>query len=152
LNYAVAAKSVREFLAEPSSAEVSGGQTVAQGLQQGGPQATCEPRLLFEGRTADGTAFMRQFSLRCDDTVDLAIVEPDNKKEPFFALMDTERRGKVDAIVLDPIRKYHWEKSFWDVDFDDTFRLVGLHRNGEFQPYRFEKRCPGKALTNFRCV
>jgi hypothetical protein len=94
---------------------------------------------------------MRQFSLRCDDTVDLTIVEPYNKKEPFLALMDTERRGKVDVIVLDPRRKYYWEKSFWDVDFDDTFRLLGLHRNGEFQPYRYEQRCPGKALTDFRC-
>ena len=154
LNYAVAAKSLREFLAATSSVQVSGGETVAQGPQQGGSQATCEkPKLLFEGRSANGKAFMRQFSLRCDDTVDLTIVEPDNKKEPFLALMDTERRGKVDAVILDPRRKYYWEKSFWDVDFNDTFRLVGLHRKGEFKPYRFEKRCGGaKALPDFRCA
>jgi hypothetical protein len=146
LNYAVAAKSVREFLAATPSARVSGGETVAQAPQQGGSQAACEPKLLFEGRSADDKSSMRQFSLRCDDTVDLTIVEPDNKKEPFLPLMDTERRGKIDAIVLDPRRKYHWEKSFWGVDFDDTFRLVGLHRNGEFQPYRFEKVAPERLL------
>jgi S1-C subfamily serine protease len=147
LNYAVAAKSVREFLAETPP----GSESVAQG-QQGGSQAACEPKLLFQGRSADGTAFMRQFSLRCDDTVDLTIVEPDNKKEPFFALLDSERRGKIDAIVLDPRRKHYWEKSFWDVYFDDTFSVVGLHRNGEFQPYRFEMRCPGKPLKEFKCA
>ena len=48
LNYTVAAKSVREFLAATSSVRVSGGETAVQDPQQSGPQAACEPRLLFE--------------------------------------------------------------------------------------------------------
>ena len=146
LNYAVAAKDVREFLA-------SGGQATAEAPQPSRAEETCEkPKLLFQGNSQDGKSIIRQFSLRCDDTVDLAIVEPFDKGKPFYALVDTKRRDKPDVIVFDPKRKYYWEKSFWDVDFNDTFRLVGLHRNGEFQPYRFEKRCPGKALTNFGCA
>jgi hypothetical protein len=147
LNYAVAAKDVREFLA------ASGGQTTAEAPQPSKAEETCEkPKPLFQGHSQDGKSIVRQFSLRCDDTVDLAIVEPFDKRKPFYALVDTKRRGKPDVIVFDPKRKYYWEKSFWDVDFDDTFRLLGLHRNGQFQPYRFEQRCPGKALTNLRCA
>ena len=78
--------------------------------------------------------------------------KPFDKGKAFYALVDTKRRGKPDVIVFDPKRKYYWEKSFWDVDFDETFRLVGLHRNGEFQPYQFEKRRPGKALADFKCA
>lgn len=136
LNYAVAAKEVRAFLAATQS-------VIA-------PRA--EPKLLFEGRTADNTGFMRQYSLRCDNTVDLILVEPDDTQKPFYALADTKRRGKPDVLVLARGREYYWEKSYWDVDSDETFALEGFHRNGEWQPYEFKNRCPGKALTDFKCA
>jgi len=153
LNYAVAAKDVREFLAASSSVLISGGESAEAPQQPRKPEETCDkPKLLFEGRSQDGKADIHQFSTQCDSTVDLVVVEPFDKGKPFYALVDTKRRGKADVVVFDPKRKYYWEKSFWDVDFDDTFRLVGLHHNGEFQPYQFEKRCPGKALTDFKCA
>ncbi len=62
------------------------------------------------------------------------------------------RHPVPNIILVDPTRKYHWETSFWDVDFDGTYRLVGLHRDGEWQPYEFKNRCPAKALPDFKCA
>jgi len=79
-------------------------------------------------------------------------VLPDNEKEPMMALMDTKRRGKPDVYICDSTRTANWQVSYWDVDFDDTFPLKGIHADGEIKPVRFEKRCPRKAGSNFRCL
>jgi hypothetical protein len=147
LNFAVSVSDVRAFLAARSSAIAS-----TKAPQQKNAEAQCAPKTLFEGRNKNNTANIRRVSLKCDNTADLVFVLPDKKNEPLMALMDTRRRGKADVYFFDPTRTANWQVSYWDVDFDDTFPLKGIHAKGEMKPVRFEKRCPGRAGTNFQCL
>jgi S1-C subfamily serine protease len=147
LNFAVSVSDVRAFLAAPGSTIAS-----PKAPQQKTAGTQCTPKTLFEGRNKDNTANIRRISLNCDNTADLVFVLPDNEKEPMMALLDTKRRGKPDVYIFDPTRTAKWQVSYWDVDFDDTFPLKGIHTNGEIKPVRFEKRCPGKAGMDFRCL
>jgi hypothetical protein len=147
LNFAVSVLDVRTFLAAPSSTIVS-----TKTPQQKNAERQCAPKTLFEGRNKNNTASIRRISLKCDNIADLVFVLPDDKNEPMMALMDTKRRGKPDVYIFDPTRTANWQVSYWDVDFDDTFPLKGIHANGDIKPVRFEKRCPGRAGTDFRCL
>ena len=118
LNFAVAAKEIRAFLANPDN-----------GMQA---QNTCDKaKIIFEGRNNENTAFIRTISLRCDDKADIMVIVPDNKREPIFALVYSKRQEKPDGLVLDPKRSGKWTTSFWDVNFDGTFPLQGLHPDGK---------------------
>jgi hypothetical protein len=64
--------------------------------------------------------------LKCDTFADLVIYLPDDKTSPMMALMDTKRRKKADVYILDSTRTGR-QISYWDVDFDDTFPLKGIH-------------------------
>ena len=139
INFAIAAKDIRSFLAAP--------------VAQTAPENDCKPRVLFEGRNKENTAFLRRFSLKCDDRADIAILIPDDKNKPVMALVDISRRDKVEGIVLDQRRSGKWNTSFWDPKLEETFPLRGLHPDGKLFPTSMEPRCraPSKPVKNFRC-
>ena len=139
LNFAVSAKDVRRFLKAPSSEK---------------PIVAGAPCVLFEGRDDKNTAYIRRISLKCDDWVDIVIVVPDDKRKPIMALIDSQRRNKVDGIVLDERRTGKWNVSYWDPKLDGTFPLRGRHPNGELLPTSQEPRCGPRSrpLANFRCA
>jgi S1-C subfamily serine protease len=145
LNFAVSVIDVRSFIAESNASS----QVPPKKIQT---EMACAPKTVFEGRNKDNNANIRQISLKCDTFADLVIILPDDKASPMMALMDTKRRRKADVYVLDATRLGKWQVSYWDVDFDDTFPLKGVHVNGDMKPVRFEKRCPGKAGKDFRCL
>jgi Trypsin-like peptidase domain len=138
LNFAVSARDVRAFLEAPMS-EV-----------KIDPEKNC---VMFEGRDDKNTKFLRRISTKCDDWVDLVILVPDDKTKAIMALLDTQRKSKVDGIVLDEGRSGKWNTSFWDPKLDETFPLHGLHTKGELLPNSMEPRCrpPSRPLKNFRC-
>jgi hypothetical protein len=140
LNFAVAAKEITYFL-----------QNRANGLEA---QRSCnEARTIFEGRNQKNTASMRQISLQCDDTADVTFVVPDDRGQPFIALVDLKRRGKLEGIVFDLRRSgTRWDTSVWDSQLDDSFALRGVHPDGKLMPTSFVPRCAtGKPLPNLRC-
>jgi S1-C subfamily serine protease len=139
LNFAVSARDVRTFMSAPAKEVVS--------------EDECKSRVIFEGRNKQNTAFLRVNSLKCDDRADITIVVPDDKRKPVMALIDINRRDKVDGIVLDERRSGKWKTSFWDPKLDETFPLRGSHPDGELLPTSREPRChlPSKPLKNFRC-
>jgi hypothetical protein len=89
---------------------------------------TCnEAKTIFEGRNKDDTASLRQVSLQCDDTADIIFVAPDNKREPFFALVDLKRRGKTEGVVFDHHRSgSKWDTSVWDPQGDENLSFERL--------------------------
>jgi hypothetical protein len=93
-------------------------------------------------------------SLRCDDKADIMIVVPDKKKEAIFALVYSKRQDKPDGLVLDPKRSGKWTTSFWDVNFDETFPLKGLHPDGKLMPTSYMRRCGEgqKPVRDFKCA
>jgi hypothetical protein len=141
LNFAIAAKEIRFFLANPNS-----------GMRA--PNTCDEAKMLFEGRNNDNTAFIRTISLRCDDIADIMIVVPDNKREPIFALVYSKRQDKPDGLVLDSKRSGKWTTSFCDVNFDGTFPLKGLHPDGKIMPSSYVQRCAEgqKPVKDFKCA
>jgi S1-C subfamily serine protease len=148
LNFAVSVTDVRSFLAAPN---------IVAAFPEVPPKQVktvkeCSPKTLFEGRNKDNNANIRTISLKCDEFPDLVFLLPDDKASPMMALMDSKRRNKSDVYIFDYTRKGKWQISYWDVDFDDTFALKGIHNNGEIEPVRYEKRCPGKAGKNFSCL
>jgi hypothetical protein len=139
LNFAVSAKDISYFL-----------KNQANGLEA----LTCnEERVIFEGRNQKNTAFIRQISLQCDDTPDIILVAPDDKREPFVGLVDTKRRGRADGIVFDSKRSGKWNTSVWDTQLDDTFALRGIHPDGKLFPSSYEPRCgKRKPLKDLQCA
>ncbi len=146
LSFAVAAPDLRKFLAAKSSVaavrkEASSLDTSPKGKNK------CDAAILFEGRNKQNDADLRQVSLNCDKWPDITFVYPDNMSEPIVALLDTNKRKKPDAIVYDLKRTGKWNISYWDVDLDGTFPVVGLHPDGKFVPSSFEKRCKSNASS-----
>ena len=147
LNFAVAVTDVRRFLSATSnviaSSSAPGNRTEATGC--------AGSKVVYEGRNKTGDAFIKIVSLKCDDFADLTFVLPDNNTKAMYALFDSKRRKKADAIIYDPSRTGNWKFSYWDSNFDNTFPLQGIHANGELKPVSFKKRCSGQALPNFKC-
>jgi hypothetical protein len=102
--------------------------------------ACTEAKTIFEGRNDENTAFIRTISLRCDTTVDIIIIVPDNKREPPYALVGSKRRGKADGIVIYSRQSDKWTTSVWDVNLDDTFPLRGIHADGKLEPTGYVHR------------
>jgi S1-C subfamily serine protease len=140
LNFAISARDVRAFLATP--------------IARSKAEDECKGRVLFEGRSKNNDAFIRNISLKCDDRADISILIPDDKVKPIMALIDINRRNKVEGIVLDERRAGKWNTSFWDPNLDETFPLRGLHPDGQLMPTSMEQRClaPSKPLKNFKCL
>jgi S1-C subfamily serine protease len=140
LNFAVAAKEVRFFLANPKS------DSLAQ-------EACNEAKTIFAGRNSKNTGFLRSISVHCDDKADLIIFTADNKADPIVAYLDLKRRGKTEGIVFDQARTGRWNLSYWDPELDDTFPIKGMHPDGKLLPSKFEPRCPpgSKPLSKLKC-
>jgi hypothetical protein len=140
LNFAVAAKDIDYFLANQ-----------ANGLEA----LTCnEAKIIFEGRNKDATASIRRVSLQCDSATDIIFVAPDNKREPYYALVDSKRRGKTEGIVFDLQRSgSKWDTSVWDPQGDETFPLKGVHPDGKLMPSSFVPRCGNrKPVKDLKCA
>jgi S1-C subfamily serine protease len=151
LNFAVAAPSIRSFLAAK-------GNVVALNDQKNEDQSDkpavnkCKPSVVFEGRNQKNDANIKQVSLNCDKWADITFVAPDDQKRPFMAFIDTQKKQKPEAIVYDDSRSWKWEVSYWDPKLDGTFPLIGFHKNGDLIPTSYIKRCKtGVASTNGKC-
>jgi hypothetical protein len=142
LNFAVAAKDISYFLKN----QASGGEPLNL-------NPCNEAKTIFEGRNQQNTAFIRQISLQCDGTTDITLLEPDDQRQPFLALVDLKRRGKPEGIVFDLQRSgKRWDTSFWDSQLDETFPLKGMHPDGKLMPTSFIPRCgQRKPLPNLKC-
>ena len=140
LNFAIAANEIRYLLKSPTT-----GMEVFNLCD--------EAKIIFEGRNQKNDSVIRQISLHCDDTPDITVVAPDDKKEPIFALVDLKRRGKREGIVFDSGRTGKWNTSIWDLQLDDTFPLKGVHPNGALMPTSFVPRCGDrKPLKELKCA
>lgn len=152
LSFAVAAPDLRKFLAAKSSV-VAKKISPAPQSSEASQKSQCEPKVIFEGRDKANDADIRQISLKCDSWADVTFVYPDDTKDPFLALFDTYRRKIPDAIVYDFERNGQWKISYWDVELDDTFAVIGRHPDGKLKPSSFEKRCKtGTPAPKAKCI
>jgi S1-C subfamily serine protease len=132
LNFAVSVSEVEKFLAAAQGGAYEPKVTSAAAK-------SCKPKVMFEGRTKDGTASIRNLDMDCRGRVNASLYVPDDKSQPIEFRLDNNGDGKPDAWILDEDRDGRWDISFWDTDFDGKPDLVGHHPDGELKPTRFEK-------------
>jgi hypothetical protein len=62
--------------------------------------------------------------------------------------------SSADGLILDPKRSGKWTTSFWDVNFDETFPLKGLHPDGKLMPTSYLRRCGEgqRPVRDFKCA
>jgi S1-C subfamily serine protease len=136
LNFAVAINEVEKFLAAAQGGAYDPNVAAAAAT-------SCEqPKVVFEGRSKDNTAFVRTLDMDCSGKVDAALIVPDDKSKPIEFRVDTNKDGKTDAWIVDDDRDARWDISYWDTDFDGKPDLVGHHPDGELKPTRMEKYRP----------
>lgn len=135
LNFAVAINEVERFLAGAQAGAYEPNVAAAAAK-------SCEPKVVFEGRSKDNTAFIRTVDMECSGKVDAALIVPDDKSKPVEFRLDTNKDGKTDAWIFDDDRDGKWDVSYWDTDFDGKPDLVGHHPDGELKPTRMEKYQP----------
>lgn len=101
-----------------------------------------QPKILYEGRDKQETAFIRSLDMDCKGKANAALIVPDDKSKPVEFRMDLNRDGKVDAWIYDDDRDGKWDVSYWDTDFDGKPDLKGFHPDGALKPTRVEKYQP----------
>lgn len=135
LNFAVAVREVQSFLAaaQRGQFDYKPGKSAGKG---------CQPKSLFTQRTPENDGSMRGIDMTCSGKADAVLIVPDNKTSPVEFQLDTNKDGRVDAVIYDRNRDGRWDDSLWDTDFDGKPDLVGFHPDGELKPSRFEKYQP----------
>lgn len=132
LNFAVSVGEVEKFLAAAQGGAYEPKVTSSAAKP-------CRPKVMFEGRSKDGKASIRNLDMDCSGKVNASLMIPDDKAQPIEFRLDKNGDGKPDVWILDEDRDGRWDISFWDTDFDGTPDLVGFHPDGELKPTRFEK-------------
>jgi hypothetical protein len=98
----------------------------------------CVPRQVVQGRNEENDGLLAGYDMRCTGKVDLEIDVPDDPKRPIVLRADLNLDGRPDLVVLDPSRQGHWSHSYWDVGYDGSWSLVGLHPDGRMEPTSFQ--------------
>jgi S1-C subfamily serine protease len=106
LNFAVSVGEVEKFLAAAQGGAYEPKVTSAA-------SKPCRPKIMFEGRSKDGKASIRNLDMDCSGKVNASLMVPDDKTQPIEFRLDKNGDGKPD--------------------------LVGFHPDGELKPTRFEK-------------
>jgi S1-C subfamily serine protease len=131
LNYAVSADDVTAFLARP-------GDRVAESTVRQPPK-DCKLKALEERPSKDPKGVELLMDGDCDDQGDFLLLIPDDKSEPLVMLIDDDGDGKIDTLIFDEGRDGKPDLALYDTDADGKFDMEGSYRDGESEPYRYEK-------------
>lgn len=75
----------------------------------------------------------------CDGKGDFVLIVPDDEKLPIRILLDTDGDDDVDIALLDTDRDGDTDLSISDSDGDGKADLAGHYRDGEDEPYKWER-------------
>jgi S1-C subfamily serine protease len=133
LNFAVSGEDVKAFLARdedrraapPPKKKVS---TKNCQLEIVGQEAAKKP---------SGTNFF--VDADCDGEADFLIFEPKRKKDPRIWIFDDDGDGEIDTMFFDEDWDDDFEFSTYDTDGNGKIDMVGEFRDGEDEPFRFER-------------
>jgi hypothetical protein len=67
------------------------------------------------------------------------MVLPDDQTKPVEIWIDNNKDGKVDLILVDEDRDGKMDYQVADTDLDGKGDVIGYYRNGERQPYKYER-------------
>ena len=125
LNFAIGVDEIQAFLG-------TRGNRIAEVRPE--PKAECKARVLFEGRSKDNTASIRQVDTECHGKADATLVVPDDQSQPIYMLVDTTESGRPNGIIFSLHRDGKWNISYWDTTGSGKWNVVGYHPDGELVP------------------
>jgi len=140
LNFAVSVRDLTAFLrGGPQLAGATKPPLPSAASASAPPTSKCQTTTLYDGRSEKKDGHIIAYDTNCDGKPDLYKVTPDDKKQPIYALIDSNHDGKVDIVVEDRDRDGRWDISYIDVDYDGVPDLIGYHPDGQLKPSRFER-------------
>jgi len=133
LNYAVSSEDVKTFLARSHDRRPV--QNAAQESDK------CEWKTVRSESSAKPKGVLDYVDTDCDGEVDSQIFTPANKRDPgvFMTSEDEESHGQIDTLYFDQGRDGTVDWVLYDTDHNGKPDLRGDFRNGEDEPYRWEK-------------
>ena len=129
LNFAVSAEEVNAFLA----------RTADRLTEPVGPPKNCKSRTLAERASKDPPGMEYEVDADCDDQADYLTIVPQSRREPITIMYDDDGDGKLDSAIFDQNRDGRPERGIYDTDGDGEFDMEGRFRNGESEPYRYDR-------------
>jgi len=141
LSYAIGVNIVQNFLKNPARVTVAAAMADAA-------KPKCEVHLLFEGRTKENDGSVRRYDLFCHGRADLAILLPDDTKQPMVAFVDTVGSGKPDGEIISYHRDGHWDISYWDTKHTGHWDMIGYHPDGKIKPTSYGPYVPEAGAAN----
>lgn len=130
MNYAVAAEDVKSFLARNEDRVATPSRASAD---------SCEAVAVKERATTDPKGVQKLVDTDCDGEGDTVMTVPDSKRHPITIWVDDDGDGKLDTMYFDDRHDGSFDTALYDTDGDGKPDMRGEFRNGEDEPYRWEK-------------
>lgn len=132
LNFAVSGEDVQAFLARTEDRR-AGPPPKAK------PTKNCKMEIVSEEPMKKPAGTNLFVDADCDGEADFMIFEPKRKKDPRVWMFDDNGDGTIDTMFFDADWDDDFETALYDTDGNGKFDLTGEFRDGEDEPYRFER-------------
>lgn len=130
MNFAVSAEDVKAFLARDADRLSEQARNIPE---------NCELTIVSEKPSKDPAGIYYFMDEDCDGAEDFMIFEPKRKRDAHVYIFDDDRNGVIDAMLYDDDRDGDFESALYDTDGDGVADLSGKFRDGEDEPYMYEK-------------
>jgi hypothetical protein len=134
VNYAVSVNEVIALLAIPGDGAVNQLPSKEVVLDR-----LCNTDVVQEFRNEKKKIRVQLFDLDCDSKIDTKFIRPDNENEPFTLSIDGSDAEFSKAVLYDENRDGNWDYALFDLDGDRSAELIGYYKDGETEPYKYEK-------------
>lgn len=136
LNFAVSADDVRAFLSAKSSVLSPETQRAIARADAGWVEGKVVEKWRQETPPATVASVSSQGRVG-------RIVVPDDKSQPLTISYDSQGTGRVDTVFVDQDRDGLIDYAFFDTDGDYSHpEVIAYYKNGEAQPYKYERYQP----------
>ena len=99
----------------------------------------CNTGVVQEFRNEKKKTHIQLFDRDCDGKIDSKFINPDDENEPFTLSLDGLGADVAKAVLYDENRDGNWDYALFDLDGDKSAELIGFYKDGESEPYRYEK-------------
>lgn len=133
LNFAVSADDVAAFLKRP------GDRLAPKAIPTQEKAKTCRGEVLASRPAKDPKGTESLVDLNCDGKGDVVLFEPDDRSVPTMAYYDDDEDGRIDRVLINRDHDGDADGAYYDTDGDGKLDMEGFYRDGEKEPYRYER-------------
>jgi S1-C subfamily serine protease len=136
LNFAVAVDEVQRFLSAAGNRLAK--RSDSSGARVSATNRACELKELYRGTSQDDTYGIVGIDLDCDGNADAELRMPFDARKPYMLVIDINKDGKPDVIILSEGRDETWNYSLRATKLDGQWDLVCEHADGGLKATRCE--------------